>query len=89
MTRVISPGYFAESSMKPNPNCSGGHCRSETGEVRKYPYGGGANGIYCQACWAHENRYRYERGRETGRPQDWPQLDWSTAEVYPEVDPSD
>ena len=83
MTRVISPGYFAESSMKPNPNCSGGHCRSETGKVRVYPLGGGANLILCRSCWAHENQYRYERGRETGRPQDWPQQEWHAAEIYP------
>lgn len=65
-----------------NPNCDGSHCKSETGEVRVYPLGGGANAILCLACWAYENRYRYERGQETGRPNDWPQVNWNTAEVY-------
>ncbi len=65
-----------------NPNCDGSHCESETGEVRVYPLGGGANVILCLACWACENRYRYERGRETGRPSDWPQVNWNAAEVY-------
>lgn len=65
-----------------NPNCSGGHCRVTTGEVRVYPLGGGGNLILCRACWAHENQYRLERGRETGEPANWPQVDWATAEVY-------
>jgi hypothetical protein len=65
-----------------NPNCSGNHCRSTTGEVRVYPLGGGGNLILCIACWAHENRYRFERGRETREPANWPQVDWATAEVY-------
>ena len=65
-----------------NDYCCGSHCRSETGEVRVYPLGGGANLILCHACWAHENRYRYERGKEMGRPEDWPQEDWNKAEKY-------
>lgn len=64
--------------MNRNPNCSGGHCASATGEVRVYPLGGGANQIFCHACWAHENRYRYERGD----PAKWPQLNWNEADVY-------
>ena len=65
-----------------NPNCCGGHCREERGEVRVYPLGAGGNLILCHACWAHENRYRYERGREMKRPADWPQENWYAAEVY-------
>ncbi len=57
-----------------NPNCDGSHCRSETGEVRVYPLGGGGNLILCHACFAHENRYRFERARETKNPDDWPQV---------------
>ena len=68
--------------MPHNPMCDGGHCRSEDGEVRVYPLGAGGNLILCHACFAHENRFNYERGRETGRPKDWPQIDWSKAEVY-------
>ena len=67
-----------------NPNCDGGHCREAQGEVRLYPLSGGANLILCHACWAHENRYRYERGRETGAPENWPQLNWNSAKVYGE-----
>ena len=44
-----------------NPNCCGDHCTERDGEVRVYPLGGGANLILCLACWAHENRYRYDR----------------------------
>lgn len=65
-----------------NPNCDGSHCRCATGEVRLYPLGGGANLILCLACWAHENRYRYERGKETRNMETWPQLNWFEAEVY-------
>lgn len=63
-----------------NPNCNGSHCREESGPVKKYPLGGGANLYLCLSCWAHENRYRYERGRETGAPENWPQLNWFEAE---------
>ena len=65
-----------------NPNCDGEHCTSPAGEVRLYPLGGGANLILCQACAAHENKYRYERGRATGQPNKWPQINWFQCEVY-------
>lgn len=68
--------------MNLNPMCCGGRCREATGEVRVYPLGYGANLIICRACWAHENQYRFERGRETGESENWPQHNWSTAEVY-------
>lgn len=65
-----------------NPNCDGQRCTTTTGEVRVYPLGGGGNLILCAACWAHENRYRAARGRETGEPSNWPQMEWPKAEVY-------
>jgi hypothetical protein len=76
-----------------NPNCDGDHCASEHGEVRVYPLGAGGNLILCQACWAHENRYRYDRAFEyngskkadiagTEGEKMWPQENWFTAEVY-------
>lgn len=68
--------------MNRNPNCCGGHCREERGEVRVYPLGAGGNLILCHACWAHENRYRFNRALETGESTRWPQVDWNTAEVY-------
>lgn len=71
--------------MADNPNCDGGHCRADTGEVRVYPLGGGANLILCRACVAHENAYRAERGRDTGRPADWPVLQWDELAIYGEA----
>jgi hypothetical protein len=70
--------------MTHNPNCDGDHCREATGEVRLYPIGGGGNAILCLACWAHENRFRYQRGRDTGAPANWPQLNWFDAKIYRE-----
>ena len=61
-----------------NNNCDGAHCTCEIGEVKLYPLGGGANLILCRACWAHENRYRFNRGH----PGKWPQNDWAKAKVY-------
>jgi hypothetical protein len=68
----------------PNWNCDGGHCIDPKGEVKVYPLGGGANLNLCHACWAHENRYRFNRGKENKRPQDWPQQDWAIAKRYGE-----
>ena len=65
-----------------NDNCDGSHCASATGEVRVYPLGGGGNLILCQTCAAHENRYRFQRGKETGAPENWPQVNWFSCEVY-------
>lgn len=65
-----------------NSYCDGAHCTDPNGEVRVYPLGGGANLILCQSCAAHENRYRYQRGKDTGRPEDWPQVNWYACEVY-------
>ena len=69
-------------AMTHNPMCDGGHCRHETGEVRLYPLGGDGNLILCVDCWTHENRYRYDRGRETGCPENWPQVNWAEAKIY-------
>lgn len=69
--------------MAHNPNCDGSHCVSATGPVRLYPLGGSANLIVCIACCAHENRYRAERGRETGAPENWPVLQWASLKPYP------
>jgi len=68
-----------------NPNCDGSHCANESGEVRVYPLSDGplhSNLILCRSCWAHENGYNYNRGRETRQPDNWPQRDWGAAEVY-------
>lgn len=71
--------------MPDNPNCDGGFCYHTAGQVRVYPLGSKPehdNLILCQSCWAHENRYRGERGHEMQRPEDWPQLNWESAKVY-------
>lgn len=65
-----------------NWNCDKDKCRYPKGEVRLYPIGGGGNMILCHACWAHENRYRFDRGIVSRQPENWPQLDWTKAEVY-------
>jgi hypothetical protein len=61
--------------------CDGAHCREANGQIRIYPLGGGANMYYCQACFAHENRYRHERGVDSKRPELWPQVSWADSEV--------
>jgi hypothetical protein len=65
-----------------NPNCDGGKCRTVIGDVRVYPLGAGGNLILCHACFAAENKHRYDRGRETKEPRDWPQVNWHTAKEY-------
>lgn len=71
--------------MNKNPECSGDKCVTATGPVKLYPLGGGANQIFCRACWDHENAYRRTRGREIGAPERFPILDWDTAEIYGEA----
>lgn len=65
-----------------NPNCDGGHCRSETGEVRLLPLGGGANLILCRTCHEHELSYRRERNRELASNVRFDLPDWEDLEVY-------
>ena len=65
-----------------NWNCCGDKCRDPNSEVRVYPLGSGGNLILCHACWAHENGYRRRQGKWIGRPEEWPEVDWSTAKVY-------
>jgi hypothetical protein len=64
-----------------NPNCDGSHCRHGHKEVRQYPLSSGSNLCLCLPCFANANMYRYNRAKETGRPEDWPQVSWATAEV--------
>lgn len=70
--------------MATNWNCDGNGPHL-AGEVRLYPTGNEplhGNLILCQTCWAAENRYRFSRGKEAGRPEAWPQHVWNEAEVY-------
>jgi hypothetical protein len=64
-----------------NPNCDGSHCRHGYKEVRKYPSRSGGELYLCLPCFANENMHRHNRANETGRPEDCPQVSWSTAEV--------
>jgi hypothetical protein len=73
---------YRGTTINHNFNCSGSHCREPDGEVRVYPLGGGGNLILCFACFASENRFRYDRGRETKDPANWPQVNWFGAEIY-------
>ena len=72
-----------------NWNCDGDKCRQPHGETRKFPLGAGGNLILCYSCFAHENRYRHIRGMQTGEPANWPEVDWSKAEVYGPTFPSE
>jgi hypothetical protein len=72
-----------ETKMQ-NPNCCGNHCNSKTGPVKVYSLGGGGNLILCFVCWAYENQYRRQRGLDTGAPENFPVLDWETAQPYGE-----
>jgi hypothetical protein len=72
--------------MKANPkarnnNCDGADCTVHDLVVRRYPIGGGSSLNLCRTCAAHENRFRFERGRDTGQPQNWPQVNWYQCEV--------
>jgi hypothetical protein len=35
----------------------------------------------CLPCFANANMYRCNCAKEPGRPEDWPQVSWATAEV--------
>jgi hypothetical protein len=68
--------------MNLNPMCDGNRCQHSSGEVRVYPLGGGGNLILCRACWDYENGFRAQRARETQAPDNWPQVEWKSSEVY-------
>lgn len=63
-------------------NCDGSGPHNGPAEVRVRSIGGGGNLILCMACWERENRYCFERARETHSPGNWPQQDWDYAEIY-------
>jgi hypothetical protein len=81
------------TKMPKNNMCDTDKCTDSHGEVRVYPLSSGGNLILCQACWAHENRYRWQRAFEyngskkldiagTEGEKMWPQENWYEAEVY-------
>lgn len=63
-----------------NPNCDGGYCTSNTGEVRVLPAGSAGNLILCHSCYDAEINYRKVRNLEVCNPFDLPK--WEDLEVY-------
>lgn len=64
-----------------NLNCDGSGKHSG-GAVKRYPTGGDGAAILCISCWVRENRFNYERARDSGEPEKWPQRDWDKTEAY-------
>jgi hypothetical protein len=71
-----------------NPNCDGGQCANEQGEVRRLPWsyldqaGSGAALILCRACYEHEMAFRQERNRELAPEARFDLPAWEALEVY-------
>lgn len=64
-----------------NSNCDGEQCRYPRALLKRYPLGGGGALLLCFECFQHENRYRRARGKATGCPENWPEVDWMSAEL--------
>jgi hypothetical protein len=73
-----------------NSHCDGAGPHTMT-EVRIYPAGDSGNPHLCMHCFTVENQARYVRAtidertglrRQTELHDEFPQVDWSTAEVY-------
>jgi hypothetical protein len=48
-------------TLMKNARCDGSHCKSNWGQVRKYPlFGENGNLHLCYNCWQEENKYRYQ-----------------------------
>jgi hypothetical protein len=65
------------------PYCNGSCCRHGYKEVRRYPRRDGTNLWLCMPCFDYENMHRSDRAKETGHPEDWPQVSWVDALVRP------
>lgn len=65
-----------------NPNCDGGFCVLDEGEVKKYPIGDDQHMILCVYCWGHENQFREEMVKEWGNDSNWPRPSWFHTKVY-------
>ena len=68
-----------------NPNCDGAGPH-DSGEVRRFPTGGGGAAILCRRCYVTEYTWRRQRNLElatakTGTAFDTPV--WGDLEVYP------
>lgn len=65
-----------------NPNCDGGHCRTEFGEVRILPTGGESNAILCKNCFLYEMQYRRYRNVLLAEPAKFDLPLWDDLEIY-------
>ena len=68
-----------------NPNCDGGHCRAETGEVRTLPMSAEPNHgnlILCHACYIAEIAWRKSRNKELTDYTKFDTPKWEVLEVY-------
>lgn len=67
-----------------NPNCCGGHCLFDEGEVRVLPLGkipDHGNLILCRYCFEHEMNYRRDRNRELSREAQFQIPTWDSLKV--------
>lgn len=68
-----------------NPNCCGGHCLFDEGEVRVLPVGPSpdhGNLILCRYCFEHELNWRRDRNRELAEDCRFKLPAWESLEVY-------
>lgn len=71
--------------MATNPNCDGGRCTREEGEVRVLPLGSEpdhGNLILCRRCHAYEMDYRRERNRNLEEFAKFDLPTWDELKVY-------
>ncbi len=69
-----------------NPNCCGGHCLNDEGEVRVLPLGKNphhGNLILCRYCFEHEMNWRRDRNRDLAKDAQFKIHAWDSLEVYP------
>ena len=66
-----------------NPNCDGSHCRHGYKEVRQYPLGSGGDPSLSVPAVLPPTSHAaaITAPSRFSRSTDWPQVDWSTAEV--------
>ena len=67
---------------KQNPNCDGGYCTREAGEVRRLPTGGNSAAILCRSCYEYEIAYRRERNKELAKDCAFDLPAWDSLKTY-------
>ncbi len=71
--------------MPRNPNCDGGYCRTETGEVRVVPLSSGpqaGNLILCRGCFDRDIAWRRRRNMELAPDAAFDLPDWESLAIY-------